>query len=211
MFVIGKDKDVNKILKRAADLVTKGNIAGAIKELKKAITLNPKDGNLYNRLGDLYIKDNNVKECINTYKKGIEAYRKDNYARNAISLCKKILRHDPNNTESYLVIADLFVELEERRNALTYLFTYIEKQRAQKDIKGVINTLEKVKKIGVLDKDVVKEINKIYKAIGEDNSAKEFTESITWKKEDSDKTDVTEISITPQKLKEERKRLEEKR
>lgn len=211
MFVIGKGKDVNKILKRAADLVTKGNIAEAIKELRKAITLNPKDGNLYNRLGDLYIKDNNVKESINTYKKGIEAYRKDNYSRNAITLCKKILRHDPNNTESYLVIADLFVELEEKRNALTYLFTYIEKQRAQKDIKGVINTLEKVKKIGVLDKDVVKEINKIYKTIGEDNLAKEFTESITWKKEDSDKAEVTEISITPQKSKEERKRLEEKR
>ena len=73
MFIIGKDKDLNKILKHAGDLEAKGKIIEAIKELKKAIALNPKDGNLYKRLGDLYMRSKEVKESIDAYKKGIEA------------------------------------------------------------------------------------------------------------------------------------------
>ena len=105
MFADGKDKDINKILRHVSDLEEKGDVSEAIKELNKAIDLDPQDGNLFNRLGDLCVKNKDTKEATEAYKKGILAYKKDDYFRNAITLCKKIMRHDPDNLEVNLIIA----------------------------------------------------------------------------------------------------------
>ena len=61
MVIKGKSGSINKILARASELEANGKINKAIEELQKAIKDNVKDGNLYNRLGDLYFKSNKTK------------------------------------------------------------------------------------------------------------------------------------------------------
>jgi len=174
MFIRGKVDDLSTILQRVNKYEAKGKLEEAIKELDKAIQLNPNDGNYYNRLGDLYIRDNRVKESIDAYKKGIDAYRNDTFSRNAIAVCKKILRYDPDNIETYKTIAELLVELDEKSDAVHYFFEYIEKQRAQNNVDEVIKTLEDVRGLGSPDATLSKRINEVYEALGRDDLTEKF-------------------------------------
>lgn len=176
MAIIGKNSEASKILKRASELELSGKIKEAIAEIEKAIHINPGDGSLYNRLGDLYVKRKKVKEAVDSYKKGVKAFRRESFFRNALGLCKKILRYDPGTTETYLMIAELLVELDEKSDALIYFFEYIEKQRAKKNTEEILMTLEDIRRLGIRDKKTVDKIRAIYKAIGRPELFQELTE-----------------------------------
>jgi tetratricopeptide (TPR) repeat protein len=194
MHITGKGKNLNDILNNTSELERQGNLAEAIRELKKAISLNPKDGNFYNRLGDLNIKSNNTKEAIDAYKKGVATFRQEKFSRNALALCRKILRYYPQDTEIDLIIADVFYELDERSEALLYLFRYIDKHRAAHNVEEVIHAVEKIKKLGAPSRETVKRITEIYTALSREDLANEFLVSL--KKEE---TIVEEKPVLPQK------------
>ena len=138
------DSNLAKVLKRATEFEERGKTDQAIKEFYKAIKMSPKDGNLYNRLGDLFVRNERVDEALDTYRKGVDAYRKDNFARNALALCKKIMRHDPGNLEIPFTIAELLVELDEKSDAVMYFLTYVEKHLAQKHEKEGLNGIDDI-------------------------------------------------------------------
>lgn len=185
----GKEDELNKIIKKVNEFETKGKFSEAIKELQKVIKLNPKNGNVYNRLGDLHIKNDSIDEATMAYEKGVEAYRKDNFARNALALCKKILRHNPGKIETNLDIAELLVDLDEKSDAIIYYFSYIDKQLAQKNTKEALKAIDSVKGLEIFNGKVVKKINEVYKALGRNDLAKKFAEELL--KEDTSIEDIT--------------------
>jgi tetratricopeptide (TPR) repeat protein len=178
MHITGKGRSLSNILGNASELERQGNVIEAIKEIKKAISLDPKDGNFYNRLGDLYIKSNSTKEAIDAYKKGVATFRQEKFARNALALCRKILRYYPQDTEIDLITADVFYELDERSETLIYLFRYIDKHRAAHNVEEVIHAVEKIKKLGAPSRETVKRITEIYTALSREDLANEFLVSI---------------------------------
>ncbi|MEE8596537.1 MAG: hypothetical protein V3T09_01865 [bacterium] len=203
MVIKGKSDSINKILARASELETNGKINKAIEELQKAIKDNVKDGNLYNRLGDLYVKSNKTKESIDAYKKSVEAFRNDTFYRNALALCKKILRYDPDNIETYLTTAELLVDLDEKSDALIYFFEYIEKQLAENNIEEVLKTLKYVEKQSGLDGKMIKKITETYKTIGKDDLVKKFAAHITKDSVVQKEMKVSKTASSTQKLKKE--------
>ncbi|TET60709.1 MAG: tetratricopeptide repeat protein [Candidatus Stahlbacteria bacterium] len=203
MVIKGKSGSINKILARASELEANGKINKAIEELQKAIKDNVKDGNLYNRLGDLYVKSNKTKESIDAYKKSVEAFRNDTFYRNALALCKKILRYDPDNIETYLTTAELLVDLDEKSDALIYFFEYIEKQLAENNIEEVLKTLKYVEKQNGLDGKMIKKITETYKTIGKDDLVKKFAAQITKDSVVQKEMKVSKIASSTQKLKKE--------
>lgn len=203
MVIKGKSDSINKILARASELEANGKINKAIEELQKAIKDNVKDGNLYNRLGDLYVKSNKTKESIDAYKKSVEAFRNDTFYRNALALCKKILRYDPDNIETYLTTAELLVDLDEKSDALIYFFEYIEKQLAENNIEEVLKTLKYVEKQNGLDGKMIKKITETYKTIGKDDLVKKFAAHITKDSVVQKEMKVSKTASSTQKLKKE--------
>lgn len=203
MVIKGKSGSINKILARASELEANGKINKAIEELQKAIKDNVKDGNLYNRLGDLYVKSNKTKESIDAYKKSVEAFRNDTFYRNALALCKKILRYDSGNIETYLTTAELLVDLDEKSDALIYFFEYIEKQLAENNIEEVLKTLKYVEKQNGLDGKMIKKITETYKTIGKDDLVKKFAAHITKDSVVQKEMKVSKIASSTQKLKKE--------
>jgi tetratricopeptide (TPR) repeat protein len=159
-----KEYAIGQLLKNANDLEIKGNIPQAMDEIRKAIDLNPEDGNLYNRLGDLYLKTGDKKESMDNFRKGVDAFRRDNFLRNALALSKKILRHEPNGFDMYYTIADILVELGEKQDAAGYMFEYIEKQTEQNRTKEVLNAIDYLRSLEVKDDRIEERILEYYNA-----------------------------------------------
>jgi tetratricopeptide (TPR) repeat protein len=153
-----KEYAIGQILKNANDLEIKGKVAEAIKEVKKAVDMNPEDGNLYNRMGDLYMKLDEKEESISNFRKGVEAFRRDNFLRNALALRKKILRYEPDGFDMYYTIADIHAELDEKQDAALYIFEYINKQADQQKKKEIQNAIDYLKNLEVKDEKLLKRI-----------------------------------------------------
>lgn len=178
MFIKSSNDEVSNSLKRINALEEKGKLNDAIKELEKTIKVKSNDGQLYNRLGDLYIKQSATDKAIRAFTQGAKAYREEHFARNAIALCKKILRYDPGNMDIYQQIADLLVELDEKSDALIYYFEYVEKQLAAANNSEVEKALKKIESLGKIEGRNVKKMHDAYTAIGRQDLAKKFLDVV---------------------------------
>ncbi len=179
MFIKRKEEDVDTILKRVKKYEDRNKLDDAIVELQRAIQLNGKDGNLYNQLGDLFIRTGSSDEAIAAYRKGVNAFRRDSFSRNALALCKKILRCDPTTVDVYYDIGDLLLELDEKTEAMIYFFKYIDRRRGELNIDEVVRTLEHIEEIGIPDIDVQKRVYDTYMAVGRDDQAKRYLPMLT--------------------------------
>ncbi len=166
-------KEITQIVKNASDLETRGKTKEAITEYERAVKVSPSDGNLFNHLGDLYIKVNRIKEAVDAYMKGIDIFRNDNFYRNALGICKKVLRYDPGNLDINLIIAKLLVELDEKSDASIYLFSYIERQMALGKKKEVMQAIEYLKELKLADRRFSDKMAQIYEKVGESTKAAE--------------------------------------
>jgi tetratricopeptide (TPR) repeat protein len=90
----------------------------ALEELARAHE--PADPSLYNRIGDLELKDGDPNAALTAYEQAADTYGEQGFFNNAIALCGKILRVSPNRTSTFLRLADLHarknVVAESRRN-----------------------------------------------------------------------------------------------
>lgn len=174
MFIKRKEEDIDTILRRVKKYEDKNKLDDAIVELQRAIQLNGKDGNLYNQLGDLFIRTGSSDEAIVAYRKGVKTFRRDSFSRNALALCKKILRCDPHTVDVYYDVGDLLLELDEKTEAMIYFFKYIDRRRGELNVNEVVRTLEHIEEIGIPDIDVQKRVYDTYIAIGRDDHAKKY-------------------------------------
>ncbi len=190
--------EIRELLKSSMNLEIQGKYKDAVHLLEKAIKLNPRDGNLYNRLGDLYLKLNKTKEAIAAYQTGIEAFRADNFLRNALALCKKILRYDSGNTEINFTIAQLLIDLDEKGDAAMYLFSYIERQMAAGNKKEVMRAMEILKNLKLSDSSVANKMATIYDKVGEKKKAEEVKKETTAPiPEQIPETSITNLDLQP--------------
>src|ERR1700730_272147 len=99
--------DVAKLKKKAAELELK-------KQFDKALAvyveiLDSYEGSsdadvdvaLYNRVGDIYLKQGNVAAAVDYYEKAVDHYVDTGFYNNAIALCNKILRSSPGRATIY--------------------------------------------------------------------------------------------------------------
>ena len=98
--------DVVKLKKKAAELELK-------KQFDKALAvyveiLNGYDGTdeevdvaLYNRVGDIYLKQGNTADAVEYYEQAVDRYAESGFFNNAIALCNKILRNSPGRASIY--------------------------------------------------------------------------------------------------------------
>src|SRR4030042_4213511 len=190
-------EEINKLLVKASDLESKGRLKDAIKELERGVQVKIADGNLLNRLGDLYIKAENKNAALETFFNAAEAFKKDTFYRNAIAICKKILRYDAGNVPTYLAIAELLVELDEKSDALIYFFSYVDKQFEQNNKNEIQKVLERLQKLGGLEGKAIKKVRESYKAIGREDLAQRFLDFALSEAPTSEKIDIPEQISRP--------------
>lgn len=122
--------DLSKLRKKASDLESKKDVGGAIAAYRQIITLfesgeaEPIDIPLYNRLGDLLMRDGRSADAIQIWERAIEHYMEGGFLNPAIALANKILRASPGRTAAYYTLGRCLAEkglrAEARQNFLEY-------------------------------------------------------------------------------------------
>lgn len=105
----------------------KRNWEGAIGEYKQLADLDQSNPNIFNELGDLYLKVNNKSDAIKSYERAVEAYTRVGLLNNAVAVCKKLLRFQSSNVEIVAKLGGLRKKQGFLKEATTYFLAYIDK------------------------------------------------------------------------------------
>ncbi|MEO0184212.1 MAG: hypothetical protein ABIL22_01605 [candidate division WOR-3 bacterium] len=193
--------DLGTIKRAVAELEAKGDINKAIAELEKAVQEFPKEGSLFNKLGDLYIKVNRQKEAIAIYEKGAYALAEETYYPNAIALCKKILRLDKERTEIYNLLGELHKELGQFVEAANYYLEYADRKMKNNEVEAALKTYEAIKDLVPNNYKVIQMISAIYEKIGKKEQSADLrkeAEIIETKQKELKETVSAQVVTTPE-------------
>jgi len=102
-------KNKAAIIKAAQRFASKGQIDRAIAEWEKLLA-HGKDGNIYNTIGDLFLKKGATQEAIKSFSKAAESFRENGFYLKAMALYKKILNISPSQVDALIALAELNVE-----------------------------------------------------------------------------------------------------
>lgn len=105
-------RDVRGMVQEARREEQSGRLGRAIELYRKALQrqeneLDAPDPNLYNHLGDLYLRAGEPRKGVECYVRAADHLEEQGLPRAAIALCKKILRNAPARPEVYLRVGSL--------------------------------------------------------------------------------------------------------
>ncbi len=121
--------NVSKLKKKAADFELKKQFDRAVQayiELLDTLAneIDDIDIPLYNRVGDILIRQNSAAEALVYYEKAVDLYSERGFLNNAIALCNKILRQSPGRSVIYYKLGKISAtkgfKSDAKRNFLEY-------------------------------------------------------------------------------------------
>lgn len=142
----------NKIINQAQKFIAKAQWDKAIKELQKAIDLDPGDVRTLLKLGDVYSKQGDRENATKTYKEVAHSYSEQGFFLKAVAVHKQILKHDGNNLEVRLKLAELYEQLGLSSEAQSQ---YQEVARIHDDKGDTQGSLDVLKRLVDLDSENV--------------------------------------------------------
>jgi tetratricopeptide (TPR) repeat protein len=98
--------NVSKLRKQAAELEQKRQLDKALEKYIQILDalgdhVDEVDIALYNRVGDLLMRQSSVADAVGYYERAVDLYTDGGFFNNAIALCNKILRNAPGRTSVY--------------------------------------------------------------------------------------------------------------
>lgn len=187
--------DKNKVFREVQKQLSKGNIDKAISLWEEYVKENP-DGNIYNTIGDLYLRKGDRNKAIEFFHKAASFFIKEGFSTKAQALYKKILHVNPHDAKALILTGDLYREKGLLNEAAKYYLASIEalaKENRRDEIseacKKVVdlapeNTSLRSKLAQYLQKEgFIEEASKEYMLVGklflqkgDDDNAAEFLE-----------------------------------
>ena len=98
---------------------------------------------LYNKIGDLYLKANDVNAAVEMYERAADRYVESGLPNNAIALCNKILRAAPGRTGPYLMLGELMLQRGFGGEAKQYLIEYARRMSKAGRVEEAFGALKK--------------------------------------------------------------------
>jgi tetratricopeptide (TPR) repeat protein len=120
---------VAKLKKQAAEFELKKQFDKALPIYVKLLDLYDQysseiDVALFNRVGDLMLRQGNVADAVDYYEKAVDRYAETGFFNNAIALCNKVLRQSPGRSSIYYKLGRISAQkgfkAEARANFLEY-------------------------------------------------------------------------------------------
>ena len=104
--------NVAKLKKKAAEFEAKKDFAKALAVYVEMLDNFDQyaaelDVSLFNRVGDLMLRQGNVADAVDYYERAVVRYVDGGFYNNAIALCNKILRHSPGRASVYYTLGKI--------------------------------------------------------------------------------------------------------
>ena len=138
--------DKSKIMQEARKLLAKGQVDQAIAEYHKLTKAFP-DGNVFNTIGDLYLKKGNSKAAVEEYHNAAKYYTEEGFSLKALAIHKKVLNINPKDAPALIALG----ELNEEKNIVTDAIKYylaaadvLSKENKKQDLLDVYDKILKL-------------------------------------------------------------------
>ena len=102
--------DRAKTVQNAEKFMKAGKLPEAITEYKKLADDNPRDMNVFNKLGDLCVRAGKNQDAIRYFLRIAEFYASDGFFLKAIAMYKKVSKLDPSNMDCLQKLASLYLK-----------------------------------------------------------------------------------------------------
>jgi tetratricopeptide (TPR) repeat protein len=126
----------NNVRKKALEYAKKRQWEKALEEFTRLVEIEQHNPNLFNEIGDIHLKLGNKREAFRRYHEAIDAYAKVGLHNNAVAVCKKILRLNPNDDVLYGKMATLRQRQGFGQEAVAYSVTFLDRILEITDLSG---------------------------------------------------------------------------
>ena len=116
----------SQLRNKAQTFLKKGKISEAVEAYKKLLQVESRNPNLYNELGDIYLRAEDRMQAVASFEKAVDHYEKVALYNNAVAVCKKILRVVPNRLESIYKLGELKAKQKFSGEASNLFIQYFE-------------------------------------------------------------------------------------
>lgn len=132
------------VKKRAQQLVQQGKIDAALEEFDKLFESGDKDPYDFILVADLLAKRGSMQEAVRRYRQAIEEYTKAELFKNAIAVCKKILRISKEDLEIHRSLGNLYAKEGLYGDAQIHYLEFAEGSIRRQDHEAALDVIEQV-------------------------------------------------------------------
>ncbi|MBI3812449.1 MAG: tetratricopeptide repeat protein [Nitrospirae bacterium] len=136
--------DKATILQNAQRFMTKGQLDKAIEEWQKLISESPNDGNIYNTIGDLLLKKNELSRAVEAYLKGAEVFHAAGFSLKTIAIYKKLIKLVPQRLDILIKLGDLNSERGLTGNAIEDYLTAAKQYSHEGNVREALEVYRKI-------------------------------------------------------------------
>src|SRR3954453_5097345 len=126
--------NVAKLKKQAAEFEQKRQFDKALAVYVKLLDsfdqhADELDVALFNRVGDLMLRQGNTADAVDYYEKAVDKYGDTGFFNNAIALCNKILRHAPGRASIYYKLGKISAQKGFKSDAKVNFLEYADRMQ----------------------------------------------------------------------------------
>jgi tetratricopeptide (TPR) repeat protein len=143
------------------------------KEWGKAISLyedlidkGGESGDVYNRLGDMYMKKRDRAAAIEKYLKAIDLYIKDELYENGTAVCSKMLRYGIERPDLYFRMAQLNTKLNLGFEAIRWFNMYLKNDSALECLEKFMNEYQEMLMLLANHELLYEQVKNVYIKVG---------------------------------------------
>ena len=142
------------IKKRAQQLVQKGQIDAALEEFDKLFDSGDKDPYDFILVADLLAKRGSMQEAVRRYRQAIEEYTKAELFKNAIAVCKKILRISKEDLEIHRSLGNLYAKEGLYGDAQIHYLEFAEGSIRRQEHEAALDVIDQVLQLSPENSDL---------------------------------------------------------
>jgi len=135
------------IKRKAQQLVQKGDLNGAIAEYEKLFNGGEKDPYDFILVADLLAKQGSMQDAVRRYRQATDEYTKSELYKNAIAVCKKILRISKEDLAIHRTLGDLYAKEGLYGDAQIHFLEFAEGSIRRQDHDAALDVLDEVLKL----------------------------------------------------------------
>ncbi len=132
------------IKKKAQQLIQKGQVDAALAEFDKLFAQGDKDPYDFIMVADLLAKRGSMSEAVRRYRQAVDEYTKAELFKNAIAVCKKILRISKEDLQIHRTLGTLYAKEALYSDAVLHFLEFAEGSIRRMDHIAALDVIETV-------------------------------------------------------------------